>query len=601
VKTDIMPPKVPEKTIREIADKIAILDVVSPCVSLTRAGRHYKGLCPFHPDKNPSFIVNPERNTFHCFGCGTGGDAYSFFMKFHNVPFMHAVQELARQAGIDLEFPQEKKDTRKEETQRLGVELNRQVSNFYQEILLEDPGADLARTYLQKRGIGPNTSREFSIGFAPNDWDRLSRHLIRTPSSLQLATLLGLIQPRKSGRGYYDRFRNRVIFPISGTTGQILAFGGRTLDPEGPKYINSSESFLYKKGSVLYGLQQAQSHIRRTDCVILVEGYMDLITLHQNDFHNAVAVLGTSLTMQQMQILKRYSRQFLFLFDGDDAGIKASFRTLPDILEQGILARAVYLPPEHDPDSFLRTEGKDALQARIDESSPLLDRFIIQQTESLKNRDSVEEKVVILRKILPILVKIPDQLEQQLRIRAVSHKIGIEERSLWEEFGKYKNEKRIAPHTPTERCTGSANQWPPEERLVCQVLIQFPALSLQLIDPDALEYFSNTSLKDLVQAIAIEYRKRGALNLPELLSRQEDPEVARLLTGLSCREEFSEPEATTALGDSLRRIRKKNLQARLTKLNQEIREAETLHKNELRNKLFLEKQKLLNGEKARLP
>jgi DNA primase len=593
--------KVPEKTIREIADKISILDVVSPCVSLTRAGRNYKGLCPFHPDKNPSLIVNPERNTFHCFGCGTGGDAYSFFMKFHNVPFMHAVQELARQAGMDLELSQEKRDPLKEESQRRGAELNQQVSSFYQQILLEDPGADNARTYLQKRGIGPNTIRDFSIGFAPNDWDRLTRHLMRTPSYLQLATLLGLIQPRKSGRGYYDRFRNRIIFPISGTTGQIIAFGGRTLDTEGPKYINSSESFLYKKGSVLYGLQQAQSHIRRTDCVILVEGYMDLITLHQNDFHNAVAVLGTSLTMHQMQILKRYSRQFLFLFDGDDAGIKASFRTLPDILEQQILARAVYLPPEHDPDSFLRTEGRDALQVKIDESSLLLDRFIVQQTDSLKHRNTVNEKVAVLRKILPILVKIPDQLEQQLRIRAVSHSIGIEERFLWEELGKHKNEKRIDTNTRTTRRPESATQWPSEERLVCQVVIQFPGLSLRLIDPDALECFSNISLRNLVQAIAIQYQERGALNLPELLSSQEDPEVIRLLTDLSCREEFTEPEAITALGDSLRRIRKKNLQARLKMLNQQIRESETLHQDELQNKLFLEKQRLLRGEKARLP
>ncbi len=596
-----MAPKLPETTIREIAEKVSILDVISPCVSLTRAGKYYKGLCPFHPDKNPSMIVNPERNTFHCFACGTGGDAYSFFMKFHHVPFLDAVRELARQAGVSLGDPRARKDPRREEAHRRAVDLNREVARFYAQTLQKSTGAEHARRYLEQRGVGPEMIREFSLGYAPNGWDGLVRFLSKPPSSLDRASSLGLIQARKSGRGYYDRFRNRIMFPIHGTTGQILAFGGRTLDPEGPKYINSPESFLYKKGTVLYGLHQAQASIRERNCVILVEGYMDLITMQRNGFHHTVAVLGTSLTLQQTQILKRYSRHFVFLFDGDDAGKQASFRNLPETLEKSIDARAVYLPPEDDPDSFLRREGRDALQEKLDEAAPLLDCFLREKTEAVRFRGSVEDQVRAAREILPVLHKIPDRLEQQLRIRSLSDRLGIEERFLRDELAALSRKKDRAPPASEEPRSKPPANWPAEERLVCQILIQFPELSLHLSEANVLDFFTDRSLKRFVELLSTHFRTRGTVNLSEILLLQEDPALSGLLTGLSCREEFTEPEAATALQDSIRRIRRKSLQARLKRLNQKIREAETLSQKDLQSRLFMEKQRLLEEEKALQP
>jgi len=577
------------------------VDVISPCVSLSRAGKYFKGLCPFHPDKNPSMIVNPDRNTFHCFACGTGGDAYSFFMKFHNVSFLDAVRELARQAGVELDDRSERADPRQEEAHRRAVDLNERVAAFYGRCLQRSTDAQHARLALSQREIGPDLVRDFRIGYAPAGWDALVRVLSQSPADLDLAATLGLVQPRRSGRGYYDRFRNRLLFPICSTLGQVLAFGGRTLDAEGPKYINSPESFLYKKGSVLYGLHQAQTYIREANCVILVEGYMDLIAMHGNGFRHAVAVLGTALTQQQIQIIKRFTRRFVFLFDGDDAGKQASFRNLPEVLAQKIDARIVPLPPEHDPDSFLRREGRDAMLKRLDAAVPLLDAFLREKTETLRVRGPVQDQVRVLRDVLPVLAKIPDRLEQQLRIRSLADRMGIEERVLLAEMAPAAEKRQPPPPSVATPHAGPLPRWPAEERLVCQILVQFPALSAPLCESQVLDSFTEPALKRFLDALSRHYRARGTLNLSEILPMQDDPALAGWITGLSCREEFTEAEAAQALDDSIRRIRRKRLQARLKRLNQKIREAEASREKDLQSRLFLEKQRLLDEEKSLQP
>jgi len=522
-------------------------------------------------------------------------------MKFHNVPFMEAVQELARQAGVSLEPRSRERSSEEEEAFRRAVALNRAVAGFYQTVLCEEKEAEPARLYLERRGIGPDILREFGLGFAPDGWDWLSAFLTRKRAPMDLAVTLGLIQPRKSGRGHYDRFRNRIMFPITGTTGHVLAFGGRTLSEDGPKYINSPESFLYRKGSLLYGLHQAHAAVRETDRAILVEGYMDLITLHQGGFRNTVAVLGTALTPGQIQLLKRYSRNFLLLFDGDEAGRKASFRNLPELLETGIRADAVYLPSSEDPDSFLRTQGAEAFRRTLEQAAPLLDHFVREKTSPIGPRAPIEKKIEVLREILPLLRHIPDKLEQQLRIRSVSERIGIEELFLRDELSKFRKQKENDREIPTTPRQGAGGPWPAEERLVCQILIQYPGLIPILSETRVLEWFSSGSLRGFVQALASGYRQHGTVNLPEILSHLQDVELCGMLTALSCREEFTEAEADVALRDSVRRIQRKSLQARLKSLNHQIREAEALCQKERQSQLFVEKQKLLLEEKALHP
>ena len=408
--------RISENTLSEIAERISIVDVISPYVPLNKSGNNYKGICPFHPDKNPSFFVNPDRNTFHCFGCGVGGDVYSFFMKFHNVPFLDAVRELARRAGVRLDEGPERRDPEKEEAFRKAVSLNRSVCRFYQKNLMENPAGKRARDYLKKRGVSRTMVDKFLLGFAPDAWDGLLQVLSPRKEMLEQAISLGLLLPKKTGRGYYDRFRNRIMFPIFGSTGQVLAFGGRSLDEGGPKYINSPESPLYRKGSVLYGLHLAQPFNREQGAAILVEGYLDLIALHEHGFSHSVAVLGTALTAQQIQVLKRHTRNFILVFDGDAAGKKASFRNLQEFLQQGIPARVVYLPEDEDPDSFLRKKGGESFQAFLDDAPSLLDVFLKEKTDSLALSDPVEKKVSMLREVIPVIRKIPDRLEQKKEV-----------------------------------------------------------------------------------------------------------------------------------------------------------------------------------------
>jgi DNA primase len=591
---------VSDKTI--IAERVSILDLVSPHVQLKQAGKYYKGLCPFHPDKNPSFVVNPDRNTFHCFGCGVGGDIYSFFMRFHNLTFPQALEELARRTGVQLRERRQQKNPKQEEAYKKGLALNASVCRFYHRTLLESSEAGVAREYLEKRGIGRDTIQDFSLGFAPAGWDRLLRSIQKKQEALETASALGLLIPRKDGKGSYDRFRDRLMFPIFNTMGQVLAFGGRSLGDQEPKYMNSPESFLYHKGSVLYGLHRAQQAIREGDAVIVVEGYFDLLALHQHGIRNAAAVLGTALTTAQIDILKRHTRNVVLVFDGDLAGRKASFRNLPDLLEKDIPARAVYLPEDEDPDSFLSKWGREAFEKQLEGAPTLLETFLKEKTGDIRRGDPIEKKVFAIRQVLPMIRKMPDRLAQGLRIRSLAEEMGIPELSIREELSNIQEttirgrERRAEVSEPQD--TG---KWPAEERLICQVLMQFPSLIPRFTEAEVLGSFKSVSLRETLHGFAEHYQARETLNLSEVLPEEEkDPRLFRLLSSLSCREEFTEEQAATALDDSIRRLRKRALKERLEGLNQRIREADQSRQPDLMAKLALEMQRLLEEKKALL-
>ena len=587
---------------RMIAERVSILDLISQHVQLKKAGKYYKGLCPFHPDKNPSFVVNPDRNTFYCFGCGVGGDIYSFFMKFHNLPFPQAMEELARRAGIERREPRRRQDPKQEEAYRKGLAVNEAVCRFYHRSLLEAPEAAVAREYLEDRGIGRETVTAFSLGYASGGWDRLLRFLQRKQGALEAASALGLLIPRKEGEGSYDRFRNRLMFPIFNTTGQVLGFGGRALGEQEPKYMNSPESFLYHKGSVLYGLHRAQPSIRERDTVIVVEGYFDLLALHQNGMQNAVAVLGTALTTEQIDILKRHTRNLVLVFDGDLAGKKASFRNLPELLERDIPARVVYLPENEDPDSFLNKWGKAALEKLLEEAPSLLDLFLQEKVRDIARGDPVEKKVAILRQLLPMIRKMPDRLAQGLRIRSLAEDMGVPELSLREELSKYSDPTGKARVTISEETRPQEiGNWPAEERLICQILMQFPYLLPKFKEAEVLGSFKSASLGAAIQAFAEQYSVSGKLDLSEALPEEpKDTRLFRLLASLSCKEEFTEEQAVTALDDSVRRVKKRSLKERLDGLNKRIREADQSRQTDLRSQLSLEMQRLLEEKKALL-
>ncbi|UCF95264.1 MAG: DNA primase, partial [Desulfobacterales bacterium] len=312
---------IPEDKIAEIRNAVDIVDIVSEVVLLKKAGRNFLGLCPFHAEKTPSFSVSPDKQIYHCFGCGAGGSAFNFLMQHEGLSFPEAVQSLARRYGIDIPTERLSREQNKRIRQRENLlTINRQALEFFCQALRDSAGGKSAMAYLQKRGIMPEIIDRFGLGYAPNGWRNLVDFFSQRKSSLDLVEKSGLIVSQKNRNGFYDRFRDRIIFPIIDLNMQVIGFGGRVLDESLPKYLNSPETPLYNKSRSLYGLHQAKDKCRASDTVYIVEGYLDLLALHQNGIENTVATLGTALTADHVRLLRRYAGRMVLVYDSDEAG-----------------------------------------------------------------------------------------------------------------------------------------------------------------------------------------------------------------------------------------------------------------------------------------
>jgi DNA primase len=419
--------RIPEEKIQEIRERLDIVEVVSSYLPLKRSGANHQGLCPFHGEKTPSFNVNAPRQIFHCFGCGVGGNVFSFLMRIEGLSFPEAVRRLGERVGVEVEeetlSPVEEK--RREEAERL-VRINEVAADFYHRILLEEPEGAAARRYLRERGYNGEAARRFRLGYAPERWDALAKHLETKGFEPALVReKLGLVRPGRDGRSDYDLFRRRLLFPISDSRGQVVAFGGRVLDDSLPKYINSPESPVYHKGRTLYGLYQAKEGMRQTGEGIVVEGYFDQMALDRAGFGNAVATCGTALTAEHARVLKRYAKRLLLLFDQDSAGQKATFRAMEALLPEGFAVAVVALEAGEDPDSFLRKRGTEAFRARMQGARPALEVFM--EAVLAACGDSVEGRARAVEEFMDRLSLLPSDIERSLYRRLLSQRTGIEE------------------------------------------------------------------------------------------------------------------------------------------------------------------------------
>lgn len=411
--------------VREIRSRATILDVVSDYVRLKKSGANYLGLCPFHHEKTPSFNVNPSKDIFHCFGCGVGGDVFAFLMKIEGLSFPEAVKFLAKRVGITIEDrPPSPEERRKSEEKESYHQVIERVARFYSTILLEQKDGEPGRRYIAGRGVDLETAASCRLGFAPDRWDGLTRYLEKLKISPEVAENLGLVRKREGG-GYYDTFRNRLLFTIADPQGRCIAFGGRVLDDSLPKYLNSPESPIYHKSEVLYGLDLAKQSVREKGCVYIVEGYFDHLALYKAGIKNVVATCGTALTGAQVKLLKRSADRVFSLFDADAAGKKATFRAMDLFLESNFPAHVVTLPEGEDPDSFVGNKGLESFLERVANSEPIFDFFV---RDLCRNNDigKVEGKVKVLDELAARIEKMANPLEQDLYVREVSRLIGIE-------------------------------------------------------------------------------------------------------------------------------------------------------------------------------
>ena len=413
---------IPQSFIDDLINRLDIVDVVSSRVQLKKTGKNYSACCPFHKEKTPSFTVSPDKQFYYCFGCGAGGNALGFVMDHDNLDFPQAVEELARAAGMEVPREQGRRDNKpRQPTDSPLYPLLDAASEFYRQALRSHPTRKAAVDYLKGRGLSGEIARDFCLGFAPPGWDNLLKHL--GADALQQKVMIDaglLIENAESGKRY-DRFRDRVMFPIRDSRGRIIAFGGRVLGDDKPKYLNSPETPVFHKGQELYGLYEARKHNRNLDEIIVVEGYMDVIALAQQGLRNAVATLGTATSEEHLKRLFRVVPSVLFCFDGDQAGRKAAWRALESALpnlQDGRRARFLFLPEGEDPDSLVRAEGTDAFMARINQhAQPLADYFFEQLGVEADPR-SLEGKAHMATLAAPLIEKIPGaNLRQLMRNR----------------------------------------------------------------------------------------------------------------------------------------------------------------------------------------
>ncbi len=414
---------IPEEKVREVADRLSIVEVVSEYLPLRRAGGNFLGLCPFHAEKTPSFNVNPAREIFHCFGCGAGGNAFSFVMKIEGVSFPEAVKLLAKKSGIEIEERQLTTAEKKSQDEHVQFRrINDLTTAYYRSVLLNGKEGEPAQQYLADRGVHASISDAYRLGFAPDRRDGLAKHLRNNGVDMESALKLGII--RKSDSGWYDLFRNRLIFPIRDLRGQVIAFAGRVLDASLPKYINSPESPLYHKSSVLFGIDMALPSIRTGNAVIIVEGYFDHLALYRAGVQNVVATCGTALTGTHAGMIKRHAERVYMLFDSDNAGKKATIRSMELFLEQRLPAYVISLPAGDDPDSFLSAHPTEAFNALRDKARPAFEYFVrslLLETPP----DSVDNKVRVIDDIMPRFRKIADSVERDLYEKEICRLLGI--------------------------------------------------------------------------------------------------------------------------------------------------------------------------------
>lgn len=588
--------RIPEEVLNEIRANTNIVEVVSTYVSLRKTGRNHVGLCPFHDEKTPSFSVNEDRGFFHCFGCGVGGNVFSFISRIDGLEFPEVARMLADKAGVRI--PQARTDPLARERE-IFYKLNKVAQKYFCETLSANVGAR-ARRYMESRKMEPTVAARFDLGFAPARGNGMLERLRSLGAPMEKALELGLVGQKESAakRGetstgsYFDKFRQRLMFPITDVTGRTVGFGGRYISEDGaeakeaariPKYLNSPESVLYKKGSLLYGLYQAKQAVRTKDRVLIVEGYTDLLSLVQSGFDETVAVLGTALTITQLRLVRRFTASIYLFFDGDEAGRKAAIRAFPLCMQAGVSAKGVFLPKGEDPDSFAQTDGTQGLQKLIDGASPLEDFYFAQHAPPAGA--SVHERAEAAKEALGVLASLDDALARSALLTQVAQRYGINEEEI----------RRIPRATYGIRPVRDPRSRPPLKQSSYRLSAELELVQLMLLrrevadrvaDENVLSHFQEWAemAKDVVDAWGRKERGEGATGTEdagidispflERLPKIAVDRVSKMLGDSDSEEVFRVQEELTR--DCIESVKEARRKSERVRLRTAIREAERL-------------------------
>lgn len=583
---------IPELVIEQVKDQADIVEIISSYITLKKAGSNFKALCPFHHEKTSSFMVSPQKQIFHCFGCGEGGNVFSFLMKQERMTFPETVEFLAEGFGISV--PQPQKGAISSSSGQEIYETNSLAVRYYHDLLVRSPSTASAQQYLRQRGVSAETIKKFQLGLSPDQWEGLITFAKSNGISTAALARGGLILQREDG-GYYDRFRNRLMFPIFDLRDRVIGFGGRVLTEEGegtPKYLNSPETGVYQKGRQLYGLSWAKENIKEKDAVLLVEGYMDLITLYQAGIEFVVASCGTALTVEQIRILKRFTHRVIVVYDGDQAGQMASLRGMDLLLEEGCQVRLIDLPQGKDPDDFIRSEGVSAFRQKMQQAKDLLEYKLGLLLREKNIRDPYQ-KAHVAKEMLATIRHIPSPVLRGEYLKQLAEKIHIREENLWSELNQFSQ-------TRTEEVKLVKNQ-PPRislaEKLLLRLVFEQPDF-LEVIHRELLvEDFENEQVRSLMKKFFDGLLDPRQMN--QWLSGLEDSESARFFSSvLSDEDAVIEPEKS--LKDCVRWLKQNRSMKQLGKLQQEIASARTDQIDQL-DRLLTEYQQVLKIHQQQSP
>ena len=545
--------RIPQSFIDDLLSRIDIVEVIDAHVPLKKAGRDYAACCPFHDEKTPSFTVSPTKQFFHCFGCGAHGTALGFLMEYDHLGFVEAVEELAERLGLEVPHEGGAPAAGAGRDLKPLYELLGQADRYFRHQLRHHPAAAKAVDYLKGRGVSGEVAAAFGLGYAPPGWDGLLQALGRDDGAVKHLVEVGLLIEREEDRRRYDRFRDRVIFPIRDPRGRTVGFGGRVLgedDAQGsanaaggrkpgaakPKYLNSPESEVFHKGRELYGLYEAQQALRRPERLLVVEGYMDVVALAQHGIAYAVATLGTAATADHLQRLFRVTAEVVFCFDGDEAGGKAAWRALENalpLMRDGRQVRFMFLPQGEDPDSLVRTIGGEAFAARLAEAAPLSD-FLFDHLRRQCDPASEEGRARLVELGRPLVSKLPTGAFRELITQRLAREARMDEGALRGLLGERAAAPTSAPAARPKRLEPVRNA-PSPVRHAITLLLQYPALAAEAGDPEQLDELQMPGAALLAEMVAL-LREHPHLNTAALLEHWRDTDAGRHLARLAIRE-----------------------------------------------------------------
>lgn len=559
---------IPQEIIDQILDRLDIVEVIGEYIQIKKTGQNFKACCPFHNEKTPSFVVSPDKQIYKCFGCGAGGNALNFVMKYENLEFPEAVRKLAAKTGVEI--PKYKRDDTEASSLAADIyEVNKLAATFFQNALRSDRGKT-ALEYLKKRGIESSTLSDFRIGYAFEEWEALKKYCASKKISQELLRKAGLTIQSEKGKGDYDRFRNRIVFPIFNERSNIVAFGARVLDDSLPKYINSPETPVYSKSSTLYGLNFSKKGMREKGYAILVEGYMDVVIPFQHGVDNIVATSGTALTPRQVGMLKRQAGTAVLIFDADQAGEAASLRGLDVMIENGMDVRIASLPTGEDPDTFVRKHGAAAFQEMAAKAKDLFDYKLDLSIKKFGARNIGP----IVDEMLPTLSKMENAVIQSDYLRKLAERLGVHEASLRYEMGKVKPD--YSHHYASEaQVEKGPNNFKSSEVHLLGLAVTSREDFAKIKNDLGLDMFRDRAVKSILAVLDDLYLKGAEEPNPAKLSSrfEGDNEAKDALMEALAKSDITE-ERDKVLTDCIARVRKELRDEEMKTLVSRLREAQ---------------------------